>query len=282
MNTIRSIAVCGAGTMGRGIAQAAVQSGFDTILFDLDENILHAAGDEISRSLFSLEKKGKISEQDRITAIKKIRFTSLIEEVKADLVIEAIVEKLSIKQSLFSELEAINPDSIFVSNTSSLSINEIGGALKDASKFAGLHFFNPATIMKLVEVVMGNQTSESTKNALLDVVKEMKKVPVICKDAPGFIVNHVARPFYLEALRLVESGVTDFEQVDRILEATGFKMGPFKLMDLIGNDINYAVSCSVYEAMGKIERLKPSTLQEKMVQQGLLGRKTDRGYYSYE
>ncbi|MGZ5248146.1 MAG: 3-hydroxyacyl-CoA dehydrogenase NAD-binding domain-containing protein, partial [Flavitalea sp.] len=279
---IGSIAVCGAGTMGRGIAQAAIQSGFETILFDTNEEIIKAAAEEISRSLLSLVQKGKISEEERIYALNNFQVTSDINEVKADLVIEAIIEKLEAKKSLFETLEKNNAESILTSNTSSLSINEIAKGLLHPEKFAGLHFFNPATIMKLVEIVVGENTSEETKSNLAEVVQQMKKTAVFCKDDPGFIVNHVARHYYLEALRLVENGKANPEQIDRILEATGFKMGPFKLMDLIGNDINYAVSNSVYEAMGSPERLKPSDLQKSMVESGRLGKKSGRGYYNYE
>lgn len=282
MKKIGSIAICGAGTMGRGIAQAAIQSGFDTMLFDTNEEILKAAAEEISRSLFSLVQKGKISEEEKNNALNKFRVTSDINDVKAELIIEAIIEKIEAKKSLFETLESNNPGSILASNTSSLSIDQIASGLQHPENFAGLHFFNPATIMKLVEIVIGEHTSDATKNALSAVVQQMKKTAVFCKDDPGFIVNHVARHYYLESLRLVESGKTNPEQVDRILEATGFKMGPFKLMDLIGNDINYAVSKSVYEALGSPERLKPSKLQKSMVESGRLGKKSGRGYYDYE
>lgn len=282
MKKIGSIAVCGAGTMGRGIAQAAIQSGFDTILFDTNEEILKAAAEEISRSLFSLIQKGKISEEEKNNALNKFRVTSEINGVKAELIIEAIIEKIEAKKSLFETLERNNPGSILASNTSSLSIDQIATGLQHPENFAGLHFFNPATIMKLVEIVIGEHTSDETKNALAAVVQQMKKTAVFCKDNPGFIVNHVARHYYLESLRLVESGKTNPEQVDRILEATGFKMGPFKLMDLIGNDINYAVSKSVYEALESPERLKPSELQKTMVESGRLGKKSGKGYYDYE
>jgi 3-hydroxybutyryl-CoA dehydrogenase len=144
-----------------------------------------------------------------------------------------------------------------------------------------MHFFNPAPLMKLVEVVSTSYTSEATTQAIVEVTQKMGKTPVLCKDAPGFIVNHVARPYYLEALKLIEQGIADYETIDTLMEATGFKMGPFRLMDLIGNDINYAVSCSVYEAMGRPERLQPSPIQEQRVQKGELGRKSGKGYYNY-
>lgn len=268
--------------MGRGIAQAAIQSGFETILFDTNEEIIKAAADEISRSLFTLVQKGKISEEEKKSALNRFKVSTDINEVKAELIIEAIIEKIEAKKALFEKLEQNNEQSILASNTSSLSINEIAKGLSRPENFAGLHFFNPATIMKLVEIVVGEHTSDATRTTLADVVQQMKKTAVFCKDDPGFIVNHVARHYYLESLRLVETGKTTPEQVDRILEATGFKMGPFKLMDLIGNDINYAVSNSVYEALGSPERLKPSDLQKSMVETGRLGKKSGKGYYDYE
>jgi 3-hydroxybutyryl-CoA dehydrogenase len=172
-------------------------------------------------------------------------------------------------------------ETVFATNTSSLSVTQIAEKIQRPERVIGMHFFNPATIMKLVEVVNTPFTNEQTTQLVISLAKEMGKIPVLCKDAPGFIVNRVARPYYIESLRLAEEGITDFEQADRLLEATGFKMGPFKLMDLIGNDVNYAVSCSVYEQMNKPERLKPSPIQEEKVKTGKLGKKTGEGYYKY-
>jgi 3-hydroxybutyryl-CoA dehydrogenase len=160
-------------------------------------------------------------------------------------------------------------------------VTDIAQAVLRPERVIGMHFFNPATIMKLVEVVQTTYTNEQTTTQIVALARRMGKTPVLCKDAPGFIVNHVARPYYLESLKLVEMGIADYETVDRLLEATGFKMGPFRLMDLIGNDINYAVSCQVYEALGKPERLQPSPLQKEKVDAGALGRKTGNGYYVY-
>jgi 3-hydroxybutyryl-CoA dehydrogenase len=200
----------------------------------------------------------------------------------AELIIEAVPEKIEIKAALFTRLDKIcAPDVVFASNTSALSITEMAGATQRPKRFIGMHFFNPATLMKLVEVVTTDYTSENTRTTILELVARLGKTAVLCKDAPGFIVNHVARPYYLEALRLVEEGVADFETVDRLMENAGFKMGPFKLMDLIGNDINYAVSSSVYESMNKPARLKPSPIQEQKVKNNELGKKTGKGYYRY-
>lgn len=200
----------------------------------------------------------------------------------ADIIIEAIVEKVDVKAGLFNQLAEINhSETIFASNTSSLSVSGIAEKVMHPRRVAGMHFFNPAPIMKLVEVVKAQQTSNEVIQTIYNLAIQMGKTPVVCKDAPGFIVNHVARPYYLEALRLIEMGHSDMETIDSILEATGFKMGPFRLMDLIGNDINYAVSCSVYDAMQQPARLQPSPLQKEKVAKGELGRKTGKGYYSY-
>lgn len=209
-------------------------------------------------------------------------YTSDIQTCLADVFIEAIVEKPAIKIGLFNQLAELNhSECIFASNTSSLSITGIAEKVMSPERVIGMHFFNPAPLMKLVEVVNTCFTNEQTTQTIIALAKEMGKVPVLCKDSPGFIVNRVARPYYIESLRLAEEGVADYTQIDTLLEATGFKMGPFKLMDLIGNDINYAVSCSVYEQLGNPERLKPSSIQQEKVDAGDLGRKTGTGYYKY-
>ncbi|NCU03612.1 MAG: 3-hydroxybutyryl-CoA dehydrogenase [Chitinophagaceae bacterium] len=279
---VQTICVCGAGTMGSGIAQAAAQSGMYTLLFDLNKEVLQKAEAVINANLDSLVSKQKITEEQR-TAIKgNLQFINDINGCIADVIIEAIIEKPEAKIALFNQLAEINhSDTIFASNTSSLSISLLQQSIQQPQRVAGLHFFNPATIMKLVEVVYGEQTKEEVVEQLVVLTKQMNKAPVICKDSPGFIVNRVARPYYIEALKLVEEGVADFETVDALMEASGFKMGPFKLMDLIGNDINYAVSCSVYEQLGKPERLKPSPIQKEKVESNKLGRKTGEGYYKY-
>ncbi len=279
---VQSICVCGAGTMGSGIAQAAAQSGIYTLLFDLNTEVLQKAEAAINNNLESLVQKQKITEEQRRNISGNIHFISDINGCIADVIIEAIIEKPEAKIALFNQLAEINhSDTIFASNTSSLSISLLQKSIQQPQRVAGLHFFNPATIMKLVEVVRGEQTNEEVIEQLVALTKQMNKTPVICKDSPGFIVNRVARPFYIEALKLVEDGIADFATVDALMEASGFKMGPFKLMDLIGNDINYAVSCSVYEQLGQPERLKPSPIQKEKVEKGEMGRKTKKGYYDY-
>jgi 3-hydroxybutyryl-CoA dehydrogenase len=276
------ICICGAGTMGSGIAQVCASAGFTAILYDLNEEVLEKAKQKINNDLQKLVEKAKLTASEKDTIFSNLRFTTSIADCRADIMIEAIIEKMEAKEGLFDQLAAINTEkTIFASNTSSLSINAIAKHIPAPHRFAGLHFFNPAPVMKLVEVVKGEQTSDAVITSLLEFTRKLGKQPVVCKDAPGFIVNRVARPFYIESLRIAEEGLADYATIDRILESRGFKMGPFKLMDLIGNDINYAVSCSVYEQLDKPERLKPSYLQEEKVKQGHLGKKTKKGYYDY-
>jgi len=279
---INTICVIGAGTMGSGIAQVAAQSGFTALLFDINQDVLDKAKSSIQKSLQSLVDKQKITAEESNAIFQRLQFVNDISHCVADVFIEAIVEKVEAKVSIFNQLAAINkPEAIFASNTSSLSISIIQQSVVNPERVAGMHFFNPAPIMKLVEVVKGEQTSDIAANTIYALCKQLNKVPVICKDAPGFIVNRVARHYYLEAMKLVEQGIATYENVDAIMEATGFKMGPFKLMDLIGMDINLAVSQSIYEAFDKEERFKPSVIQVDKVAKGELGRKTGRGFYIY-
>ncbi len=278
---VNSICICGAGTMGSGIAQAAAQAGFYAILFDLNEAVITKAKSSIEGDLQKLLERNKIAAGEKDTVLQRILFTSDIDSCLADVFIEAIVEKTEAKVALFNQLAELNhSECIFATNTSSLSITKIAEQVQRPERVIGMHFFNPATIMKLVEVVNTSFTNENTTTTIIALVKAMGKVAVVCKDSPGFIVNRVARPYYIEALRIAEEGVP-IEQIDEMMEATGFKLGPFKLMDLIGNDINYGVSCSVYEQLGKPERLKPSYIQEEKVKKGKLGKKTGEGYYTY-
>jgi 3-hydroxybutyryl-CoA dehydrogenase len=279
---MNKICICGAGTMGSGIAQACASAGFSTTLYDLNEEVLERAKQKINNDLDKLVEKGRLQADQKENMLSNIRFTNSIADCIADLVIEAIIEKMEAKIGLFGELSKINTEqTLFASNTSSLSINAIAKHIPGPQRFAGLHFFNPAPVMKLVEVVKGEATSDASISALVEFTRKLGKQPVVCKDSPGFIVNRVARPFYIESLRIAEEGIADYATIDQILESRGFKMGPFKLMDLIGNDVNYAVSCSVYEQLNRPERLKPSYLQEEKVRLGQLGKKTKKGYYDY-
>lgn len=268
--------------MGSGIAQVAAQSGFYTILYELNETVLEKTKGSIEKNLNSLVEKGKITAEEKEKAIQRIQFTNDMQTCLADVFIEAIIEKPEAKIALFNQLAELNhSECIFASNTSSLSVTSIAEKIKNPERVIGMHFFNPAPLMKLVEVVNTNYTNANATQTICELARMMGKVPVVCKDSPGFIVNRVARPYYIESLRLVEEGLIDFSQMDALLEATGFKMGPFKLMDLIGNDVNYAVSCSVYDQLQKPKRLKPSYIQKEKVEKGELGRKSGKGYYDY-
>ncbi|MBR2648554.1 MAG: 3-hydroxybutyryl-CoA dehydrogenase [Sediminibacterium sp.] len=282
MAEIQTILVCGAGTMGSGIAQLSAVSGYRTILFDLDSAILTRAEQQISTQLQKLEEKGVISKETNKAASERIQFTTDLNLCKADLAIEAIIENVTIKKDLFHKLAELNgKETIYASNTSSISINSLVEGFMYPAQFAGMHFFNPAPVMKLVEIIQGAQTDPNIIAVLVGVAKQMKKIPVRCSDAPGFIVNRVARHFYLEAMYMVENRHLNIEQADAIMEAAGFKMGPFKLMDLIGLDINYSVSNIVWEALQKPKRLTPSSLQKEKVDAGDLGKKTRKGFYNY-
>jgi len=279
---ITKICVAGAGTMGSGIALASAQNNFTVILFDTNNEVLEKARGSINKNLEFLLDKNKITSEEKRLIFDKLRFTSSIKDCVADVIIEAIVEKLTAKIDLFNQLSAINNDEcIFASNTSSIPISEIQSAVVNPGRVAGMHFFNPPHVMKLVEVIKGNKTSEKVVKDLMLLSVQLGKTPVLCQDSPGFIVNRVARHYYLEAMKLVESGIATIEDVDEIMEATGFKMGPFRLMDLIGMDINLAVSESLYNAFDQAERLKPSGMQVDKVNKGELGRKSGKGFYNY-
>lgn len=279
---IKTVCVCGAGTMGSGIAQVAAQAGFTTLQFDVNVDMLNKSRTAIDKNLQSQVDKGRLEAAAKAEILNRITLTNNINDCVADVIIEAVVEVLEIKVSLFNQLATFNnSDTIFATNTSSLPINLLAAKVISPARVVGMHFFNPAYLMKLVEVIKGDQTSVEVINSISELVKLMGKTPVLCKDAPGFIVNRVARPFYLEAMKLVESGLSDAETIDQVMEATGFKMGPFKLIDLIGMDINFSVSAIVYEAMGKPRRMEPSSLQKQKVDAGELGRKTGKGFYEY-
>jgi 3-hydroxybutyryl-CoA dehydrogenase len=268
--------------MGSGIAQVAAQSGFSTILFDINREMTDRAKSSIQKGLQALVDKEKITATESRSIAERLQFVNDVNDCRADLFIEAIVENLEAKTTLFNQLAALNqPGAVFASNTSSLSVSLIQQTIANPGRVAGMHFFNPAPVMKLVEVVKGEQTTDATAQTIYDLCLQLNKVPVMCKDAPGFIVNRVARHYYLEAMKLVESGAVTVENADAIMEASGFKMGPFKLMDLIGMDINLAVSQSIYEAFNRQERFTPSRLQIEKVAEGALGRKTGKGFYNY-
>lgn len=278
----QSICVIGAGTMGIGIAQVAAQNGYTTLLFDVNAGLLDKAASSMKTNLDFLVNKQKITETAAHETFNRIIFVNNIEQCKATFFIEAIIENAAAKIALFNQLAVINDaDTIFASNTSSLSISALQISIINPQRVVGMHFFNPAPIMKLVEVVKGVQTADAVVETVYHLCKQMNKIPVICKDAPGFIVNRVARHYYLEAMKIVEQGIATIEEVDAVMEATGFKMGPFKLMDMIGMDINLTVSKSLYEAFENAERFKPAAIQIDKVARGELGKKTGKGFYEY-
>jgi 3-hydroxybutyryl-CoA dehydrogenase len=268
--------------MGAGIAQVAATSGYNTVLFDLQQPVLDTAKKQISRQLETAVSKGKLAADQPAVILDRIRFTSDVSDCVADLVIEAIVEKKEAKAGLFNQLAAINShETIFATNTSSLAVSAIADGIIHPERVAGMHFFNPAPLMKLVEIVQGQKTSQEIVDELYALSLKLGKTPVHVKDTPGFIVNRVARHYYLEAMQIAEDGVADFKATDRLLESAGFRMGPFALMDLIGNDVNLAVTQSLYDSFDKAPRFTPNRLQIERVQQGALGKKSGKGFYNY-
>ena len=278
------VSVIGAGTMGAGIAQIAATKGHNVCLYDAFDGAIENSKKKLNKILDRLIEKERISKDDKDNILSKINFTKEIKDIKeSQLVIEAIIEDLKVKKNTFKEIEKlVDEDCIIASNTSSLSIASIASSCQKAERVLGIHFFNPAPLMPLVEIIPAVQTSkETTKNAK-SIIDSWEKIPVITKDTPGFIVNRVARPFYGEAIRIYEEGIADFATIDWSLkEIGGFRMGPFELMDYIGNDINYTVTETVFKAFYYDPRYKPSFTQKRMMEAGYLGRKSTRGYYDY-
>ena len=282
---MKNIGVIGAGTMGIGIAQVAAQNWNNVVLVDTNQEVLDKAKAQLEKTLLKLVEKQKISQEDSNKILRLIEFTTNYEALKsADLVIEAIIENITVKHTVFSQIESIvSPNCILASNTSSLSIASISSVLKNPERMLGIHFFNPAPLMALVEIIPGVRTSNELTVAAKSIIDSWKKKTVLVKDTPGFIVNRVARPFYGEALRIYEEGIADFATIDwAMTHFGGFKMGPFTLMDYIGNDINYTVTETVFEAFYFDPRFKPSFTQKRHKEAGLLGRKTGKGYYDYQ
>jgi 3-hydroxybutyryl-CoA dehydrogenase len=278
------VGVLGAGTMGAGIAQVAAQNNCEVVLVDLSQDMLTKAENNLDKVLSRLVEKGNLSENDKINIQGRISYSTDVRDFKSSaLIIEAIVENLEVKHKVFADLESIvSNECILASNTSSLSIASIGSVLKNPSRVIGIHFFNPAPLMPLVEIIPAVQTSEETLATTKALISNWKKVGVVCKDTPGFIVNRVARPFYGEALRIYEEGIADFATIDwAMTEIGGFKMGPFTLMDYIGNDVNYAVTESVFASFYFDPRFKPSFTQKRHKEAGFFGKKSGRGYYNY-
>lgn len=278
------VGVLGAGTMGSGIAQVAATAGHQVVLVDVNEQQLEKAKNALTKILFRLVEKGKLSDNEANDVLRRITFSSSLEDFAGSgIVIEAIVENLKIKNEVFRNLETITgADCILATNTSSLSVASIGAVLNNPGRIIGIHFFNPAPLMPLVEIIPAVQTTETTLQTAKQLIDSWRKVTVLTKDTPGFIVNRVARPFYGEALRIYEEGIADFATIDwAMTELGGFRMGPFTLMDYIGNDINYTVTETVFAAFYYDPRYRPSLTQKRHSEAGYLGRKSGRGYYNY-
>ncbi|WP_410006133.1 3-hydroxyacyl-CoA dehydrogenase NAD-binding domain-containing protein [Aequorivita nionensis] len=281
---IKNVGIIGSGTMGAGIAQVAATAGCSVKLYDTKTEALEKAKADLEKIMDRLVEKGKIDSPEKERIQNNIKYVSTLKELKnSDLTIEAIIENLDIKKNVFSTLEKfVSDDCIIASNTSSLSIASIASSLQKPERCIGIHFFNPAPLMKLVEVIPAIQTSEETLKTSVENIKEWGKTVAVAKDTPGFIVNRVARPFYGEALRIYEEGIASFAEIDSAMkEIGGFRMGPFELMDFIGNDVNYIVTETVFEAFYYDPRYKPSFTQKRFSEAGYWGRKSGKGYYDY-
>ncbi|MDC6467959.1 3-hydroxyacyl-CoA dehydrogenase NAD-binding domain-containing protein [Flavobacteriaceae bacterium] len=279
------VGIIGSGTMGSGIAQVAATAGCQVNLFDANRAVLEKSKVFLEKVLIRLIEKGRIDTSEKNRIQSNINYVDSLEELSnSDLIIEAIIENLEIKKKVFSELEIlVSDDCIIASNTSSLSIASIAASLKNPKRCVGIHFFNPAPLMKLVEVIPAIQTSYETLEKSIDTISSWGKTVAIAKDTPGFIVNRVARPFYSEALRIYEEGVASFQAIDKSLKNLGgFRMGPFELIDFIGNDINFTVTETVFKSFFFDPRYKPSFTQKRFAEAGYLGRKSGIGFYEYD
>lgn len=282
---VKYFGLVGAGTMGTAIAQIAALANLEVVIYDVNATILRQALERIRADFKKGVEKGKLTQDQTNEAFGRIHPRTRLSDLgHCEFIIEAIIEDLRIKRDLFKHLEAdTKPTAILATNTSSLSVTAIAAAIKHPERVVGMHFFNPAHIMKLVEIVQGQRTAPDIVQQTVELAKHLGKTPVVAKDTPGFIVNRVARPFYGEALRLLGENVATVEQIDRIVKVGGgFPMGPFELMDLIGIDINFAVTQSMYEQYFGEPRYQPHPIQKRMVESGLIGRKAGQGFYKYE
>lgn len=280
-----SIGIIGSGAMGSGIAQVAATAGHKVVLYDFNPEAIDRAKNNLQSTLKMLVEKQKITSERSQEIFSNLSYTTEIEKVAGcKLIIEAIVERLDVKKTLFENLDTIvSKDCILASNTSSLSITSIAAACKHNERVVGIHFFNPAPLMPLVEVIPGIATASVIPDVCKELLKSWGKMPVICKDTPGFIVNRIARPYYGEAIRLLEEGYAEIHEIDWALKTKGgFKMGPFELTDLIGHDVNYVVTETVWKEFYFDPRFKPSIIQKRLVEAGFYGKKSGRGFYNYQ
>jgi len=282
--SVSRIGVVGAGTMGRGIAQIAALGGYETVLYDVSAELAEAGAAGLREALDKGAERGRWSVDDAAAAAGRVETAAELDGLAGcDLVIEAAPEKLELKRRIFSDLaEAIGPEPVFASNTSSLRVSEIAEGVPQPERVVGMHFFNPPALMKLVEVVAAERSSEAALAAATEVAERMGRTPIRAKDSPGFVANRLARPFTLESLRILGDGVADAERIDRIVRlGGGFRMGPFELLDLIGLDVNLEIARSFFAQGGEPERWRPNPIQEELVAEGRLGRKSGRGYHDY-
>lgn len=279
---IKMIGIAGAGTMGQGIAQVCAAAGYTVLLYDVHADAITNGLQKIGKSLQVAVEKGKMTAAQQHETLQRIQACPDLEQLRADLLIEAALERLDIKRELFKTLERINsPEAILTSNTSSIPVTQIASVLQHPQRFAGLHFFNPAPVMKLVEVISGASTDQAVADLLMAFSQKLGKVAVHAKDSPGFIVNRVARHYYVESLKILEERVADVKTTDDLLRSAGFKMGPFELMDLIGVDTNFSVTTSIYNAFHQDSKFRPSRIQQQKVDAGHHGRKSGKGFYEY-
>ena len=279
------IGVIGAGTMGAGIGQVSAQAGFDTVIYDVSQEFIDKGLGTIRGFIQRSRERGKLTPEQENQILARLKGSLKLEDLSgACLIIEAAPEKIELKRDIFQKLDSLcAPETLLATNTSSLSVTAIAASTKHPERAIGMHFFNPPPLMALVEVIHGAQTLPENLQKAVELVRKMGKTPVSAKDTPGFVVNRIARPFYNEALRILGDGDATVETIDRIMKEAGkFRMGPFELMDLIGNDVNFAATSSLYEAFFHDPRFRPSPIQHRMFQAGHLGRKTGKGFYTYE